>query len=352
MATTNIGNNIINLTDLSYALAHLTSNFNSAIQGQKDYTDAQLGEAFDKLVSVLHFKGVLSGASSSPGTYTPMAEMGDVYVVTTNGYINGIKVEANDTLICINDSPQAVSSNYTTARNNWVIVQGNTDGVVIGPASATNENIAIFDGTTGKLIKNSGYTIKTSVPSGAVFTDTKVTQTPTTTNATYELLFSNTANNNTLTEGARKTSTLTYNPSTKALVTGGTVNGYTLAAASAKGVDTSIAANSTSTNLPTSQAVSNFANTTLADYARLDGANFTGPVSFGDSVSADDLTAGQLMVTGNASFTNNISANTINGVEVGSNPKFTDTTYTTTQSAKTNITISNHTTTSVGSASG
>lgn len=216
----------------------------------------------------------------------------------------------------------------------------------------TNSNIAanpkLIVGTEGqaKSIYRYGTTVPgttaaTSWPAGAVVsftytgdawimndwnnTDTKVTQTATTTNATYELLFSNTANNNTLTEGARKTSTLTYNPSTKALVTGGTVNGYTLAAASAKGVDTSIAANSTSINLPTSQAVSNFANTTLADYARLDGANFTGPVNFGDSVSADDLTAGQLVVTGNASFTNNINANTINGVEVGSSPKFTDT---------------------------
>lgn len=66
----------------------------------------------------------------------------------------------------------------------------------------------------------------------------------------------------------------------------------------------------------------------LSGYAQLSGANFTGSVSFGDSVSADDLTAGQLIVTGNASFTNNINANTINGVEVGSNPKFTDTVYT------------------------
>jgi hypothetical protein len=90
----------------------------------------------------------------------------------------------------------------------------------------------------------------------------------------------------------------------------------------------------------------------LSGYAQLSGANFTGPVNFGDSVTADDVTTGALVVTGNASFTNNIQANTINGVEVGSNPKFTDTTYTTTQSAKTNITISDHTTTSVGSASG
>ena len=51
---------------------------------------------------------------------------------------------------------------------------------------------------------------------------------------------------------------LTYNPSTKALVTGGTVDGYTLAGASAKAVDTSISAGSSSANLPTSAAVASF----------------------------------------------------------------------------------------------
>lgn len=35
------------------------------------------------------------------------------------------------------------------------IVQGNTDGVVIGPASATDETIAVYDGATGKAIKAS-----------------------------------------------------------------------------------------------------------------------------------------------------------------------------------------------------
>lgn len=58
---------------------------------------------------------------------------------------------------------------------------------------------------------------------------------------------------------------------------------------------------------------------------RLTGGQVTGPVNFGDSVYISDLNAGTLIVTGNSAFTNNIQANTINGVEVGPNPKFTDT---------------------------
>jgi len=56
----------------------------------------------------------------------------------------------------------------------------------------------------------------------------------------------------------RKTSTLTYNPNTKDLSTGGKINGYTLAAASARSVDNEIGNASTSTNLPTSKAVAAF----------------------------------------------------------------------------------------------
>jgi len=77
----------------------------------------------------------------------------------------------------------------------------------------------------------------------------------------------------------------------------------------------------------------------------LTGGSVTGPVSFGDSVSIDEATIGDLVVNGSASFTNNINANTINSVAVGSSPKFTDTitTVTTTGSgnAITAITASN-----------
>lgn len=60
------------------------------------------------------------------------------------------------------------------------------------------------------------------------------------------------------------------------------------------------------------------------------GGTFTGPVTFSDTMTAPEANVGDLVVTGAASFTNNLQANTINGVAVGSSPKFTDnnTTYT------------------------
>lgn len=74
---------------------------------------------------------------------------------------------------------------------------------------------------------------------------------------------------------------------------------------------------------------------------QLTGGNITGPVSFGDSVSIDEATVGDLVVNGNGSFTNNLQVNTINGVAVGSSPKFTD--NNTTYSAGTGLSLSSTT---------
>jgi hypothetical protein len=53
-----------------------------------------------------------------------------------------------------------------------ITIKGQIATQVTGPASAVANQVATFDGTTGKLIKDSGFTIATSVPAGAVFTDT------------------------------------------------------------------------------------------------------------------------------------------------------------------------------------
>lgn len=69
---------------------------------------------------------------------------------------------------------------------------------------------------------------------------------------------------------------------------------------------------------------------------QLTGGTVTGPVNFNDSVSIDEATIGDLVVTGVASTVNNLQANTINGVSVGNDPKFTDTVTTVTTSGSGN----------------
>lgn len=122
------------------------------------------GDITDKIDSRLNavdamiYKGTLAGGSTSPGTLTPAANAGHTYKVSTAGYINGTKVEVGDMLICQKDSTTAAgSSNYATINANWNYIQTNIDGYVIGPASSTSGNFALFDGTTGKIIKNSSY---------------------------------------------------------------------------------------------------------------------------------------------------------------------------------------------------
>lgn len=134
--------------------------------------EAKMGES-DAMV----YKGTIAGGSTGDyGALTPSANKGWTYKVTTAGKIDGVNVEIGDMLICnTDDTAAATANNYATIATKWDFIQGNQDGVVVGPSSATGDHVAVFDGATGKLIKDSGKTIGKSVPSDAVFTDTKVT---------------------------------------------------------------------------------------------------------------------------------------------------------------------------------
>jgi len=129
------------------------------------------------------YKGTVTLGASSPGGLTVAADKGHTYKViangtTTSGYVDGVKVEAGDMVICNTDSTAAAtSSNYSTIAAKWDFVQGNTDGVVVGPASATSGNVVLFDGATGKLVKDGG-TLGT-----AAFKNVDTTPTDNSTNA-------------------------------------------------------------------------------------------------------------------------------------------------------------------------
>lgn len=115
----------------------------------------------------LRFVGTLTPSGTS--TKFPAANAGEVYRITADGTISGVTVHEGDTATCCVDNTAA----GTPA--NWFITHTNHDGQVMGPTSAVDAHVAVFNGATGTLIKDSGYTIASSVPANAVFTDTVYT---------------------------------------------------------------------------------------------------------------------------------------------------------------------------------
>lgn len=105
---------------------------------------------------VMIFKGVID-CSANPNY--PSADAGNLYKVSVAGKIGGASgpnVEVGDTLYCIVNG--AAAGTHAAVGSSWVISQVNLDGAVTGPASATAGHVALFDGTTGKLIKDGTLT--------------------------------------------------------------------------------------------------------------------------------------------------------------------------------------------------
>ena len=112
----------------------------------------------------LVFKGTVDTTEGLPANHT----LGWTYIVAEAGTYAGQVCEVGDMIIC--------KATGTAASNaDWTVVQTNINGAVTGPASAVDGNVAIFNGTTGKIIADSGLTLGQSVPSTGVFDDHKYT---------------------------------------------------------------------------------------------------------------------------------------------------------------------------------
>lgn len=117
----------------------------------KTYVDQSFA-ANDAMV----FKGTIN-ASANPNY--PAADAGHTYKVSVAGKIGGAagpNVEIGDMLICTVDATAA--GTHAAVGANWTITQSNIDGAVIGPATGvTNLNPAIWDGASGRLLKEVTY---------------------------------------------------------------------------------------------------------------------------------------------------------------------------------------------------
>lgn len=91
------------------------------------------------------YMGVVNSNDDLPSEHVS----GWMFRVGTAGTYAGQKCEVGDMIIC-NTTGTVFDSTH------WNVIQANIDGAIVGPAEATDENILVFDGTTGKVIKDSG----------------------------------------------------------------------------------------------------------------------------------------------------------------------------------------------------
>jgi hypothetical protein len=120
-----------------------------------------------------------SGFNFVPGGYD-IGEAYDKDDVVTHNRSSFIALQS----VPVGESPSSTFPPVDTAY--WgVLVEAGQDGTgtgdVVGPSGAVEDRIAVFDGTTGKLIKDGGLTLAQLTPADGSVTNAKLADVPTAT---------------------------------------------------------------------------------------------------------------------------------------------------------------------------
>lgn len=94
--------------------------------------------------------GVVDSSTPLPATDY---EVGQTFRVAEAGTYAGVSCEAGDLIIVISDFADAAKD------SDFLVVQANINGAVTGPDASTDANIVVFDGITGRKIKDSTVTL-------------------------------------------------------------------------------------------------------------------------------------------------------------------------------------------------
>ena len=115
--------------------------------------EAATKQYVDRLVAGINdfTVGVVDSSTPLPSTGY---EVGQTFRVAEAGTYAGVECETGDLIIVIKDYAAEGASN-----SDFLVVQANVDGAVTGPDASTDANIVVFDGTTGRKIKDSTVTI-------------------------------------------------------------------------------------------------------------------------------------------------------------------------------------------------
>lgn len=115
--------------------------------------EAATKQYVDRLIAGLNSFtiGVVDSSNPLP---TEGYEVGQTFRVAEAGTYAGQVCEAGDLILVIKDYEAEAASNA-----DFMVVQSNVDGAVTGPEASTDANVAVFDGITGKKIKDSTVTL-------------------------------------------------------------------------------------------------------------------------------------------------------------------------------------------------
>lgn len=121
------------------------------ILATQQYVLNAMGDLADALV----YMGTVDSTHPLPNGSTPATQYrkGWTYKVAEEGTYAGHDCEIGDMLIA--------NKNYdgTAASTDWDAIQTNIDGAVTGPDTSADEDLAVFDSTTGKVIKDSNVNL-------------------------------------------------------------------------------------------------------------------------------------------------------------------------------------------------
>lgn len=176
------------LTHMGNTDIHVTTTNKSAWDAKYDlpsggvpYTDLSSGvqASLDRADAAVPANSPITGAQKCKITYdskglvtagTDLAE-GDIPALSiskTTGLQTALDNKLDDTQLVDTFTGHISDDSYIPSAK---LTKTSLDGKVTGPGSAVGDDVAVFDGATGKLIKDSGKTLGASIPAPAVNQD-------------------------------------------------------------------------------------------------------------------------------------------------------------------------------------
>lgn len=252
-ASTNKGVFIYAGSVVYYSTSYAAGSWSLAIRLLSTMTPIQFRDWYVKTYGTMQhdvddclvYMGTLGSSSATITSLPDNHRKGWTYKVISTASYAGKNCVPGDIITC-------VSSGVSANNSDWELL---TNRIVKGPASSTANHVATFSGTSGSVLKDSGYTINANVPSGAVFSDERVTPIRDNHDVFFPILFALDGVNNS--QPGIADNVVGINPNS-GNIKASLINGFALQNACAKDVDTSITLGTTSTNLPTSKAVNDF----------------------------------------------------------------------------------------------